>query len=261
MSCVLCDGSRREVFRAEVLGHHDAAFLYCDTCGLLQADQPIWLEEAYRSPLTAADTGAVERNLQLRDAACVVWSWLFKSSGRFVDLAGGSGLFTRLMRDMGFDYWWSDKYTENVFARGFEAASGDAFDGASAIEVFEHLPDPGEFIEKMQTEIRPSALLFTTLLFEGEPPGPDWWYYSLATGQHISFYQRRTLQRLAEASAMHLTSAGGLHLFTKRQFPEKVLRLAESRLAPVAARVARRRRRSLVEADHQRALRTSREAQ
>ena len=255
MSCVLCGGTRREVFRAAVLGRHDAGFLFCDACGLLQADQPTWLPEAYMSPLTAADTGAVARNLQLRDAASIVWSWLFKSSGRFVDLAGGSGLFTRLMRDIGFDYWWSDRYAENLFARGYASDPGTVFDGATAIEVFEHLPDPGNFVHALRADFRPSALLFTTQLFEGEPPGPDWWYYSLATGQHISFYQRRTLQRLADEAGMQLASAGGLHLFSERPFPNMVLRTAGSRLSPVAARLARRGRGSLIEADHRRALR------
>ena len=254
MACVLCGGSRREVFRAQVLGD-EARFVYCDSCGLLQADEPTWLDKAYLSPLTAADTGAVQRNLQLRDAACTVWSWLFKASGRFVDVAGGSGLFARLMRDVGYDYWWSDKYAENVFARGYEAAPGEGFDGATAIEVFEHLPDPAGFVHETLAEFRPSALLFTTQLFEGEPPGPEWWYYSLATGQHVSFYQRRTLVRLADAGGMQLTSAGGLHLFSRQGFPEHVLRLAGSRLSPVAARLARRGRRSLIEPDHQRALR------
>lgn len=254
MSCVVCGGLRREVFRAKVLDRYDAAFLSCDTCGLLQAAQPSWLDEAYLSPLASTDTGAVDRNLKIRNASSVVWERLFRSSGRFVDLAGGSGLFTRLMRDIGFDYWWSDRYMANIFASGFEARPGEVFDGATAIEVFEHLPNPREFLETTFAEFRPNALLFTTQLFEGAPPSKDWWYYSFATGQHISFYQRRTLEYLAQVVGMRLTSVAGLHLLTNRPFPERMLRLAGSRLCPVASRWACRRRKSLIEADHQRAL-------
>lgn len=254
MSCVLCNGSRREVFRAKVLDHQDAAFVYCETCGLLQAAEPTWLEAAYSSPLATADTGAVERNLQIRSTATVIWDSLFKLSGRFVDLAGGSGLLTRLMRDIGFDYWWSDRYMDNIFARGFEASPGERFDGASAIEVFEHLPNPQEFLEASLSAFEPTALLFTTQLFEGEPPHPDWWYYSFATGQHISFYQRRTLERLADIVGMELRSVGGVHLLTTEPLSEPLLRLTGSRLLPLAAAWARRRRHSLIDADHQRAL-------
>ncbi len=38
----------------------------------------------------------------------------------FLDYAGGYGVFTRLMRDIGFDFYWHDPYTQNLFANGFE---------------------------------------------------------------------------------------------------------------------------------------------
>jgi hypothetical protein len=40
-----------------------------------------------------------------------------KKNGTFVDIGGGYGLLTRLMRDRGFDFYWKDPHCENIFAK------------------------------------------------------------------------------------------------------------------------------------------------
>jgi hypothetical protein len=45
---------------------------------------------------------------------------MFDANNRFIDYGGGYGLFVRLMRDAGFDYYWFDKFCDNVLSKGFE---------------------------------------------------------------------------------------------------------------------------------------------
>jgi 2-polyprenyl-3-methyl-5-hydroxy-6-metoxy-1,4-benzoquinol methylase len=51
------------------------------------------------------------------------------------------------MRDRDFDFYWSDKYSENLLARGFAANHGP-YGVAVAFEVLEHLPNPIEFLRE-----------------------------------------------------------------------------------------------------------------
>jgi hypothetical protein len=62
-------------------------------------------------------------------------------------------------------------------------------------------------------------IIFSTRLFKGEPPKPsDWWYYSLDSGQHISFYSTKTLKHLADKLSLHLNSDGkAFHMLSKEK--------------------------------------------
>ena len=60
------------------------------------------------------------RNLWHRNVTTTLIYFLFNTKGQFLDYGVGYGVFVRLMRDIGFDYFWQDKYTENLFAQGFE---------------------------------------------------------------------------------------------------------------------------------------------
>jgi len=106
------------------------------------------------------------------------------------------------MRDRGFDFRWYDPYSKNIFARGFEwnESQGNISSRAvTAFEVLEHVSSPVTFISNAMARAQSSAIIFSTLLYEGEPPLPEkWWYYSLASGQHISFFRRQTLHVLAQ---------------------------------------------------------------
>ncbi|MCK7523618.1 MAG: hypothetical protein MZV64_41270 [Ignavibacteriales bacterium] len=56
------------------------------------------------------------------------------------------------MRDVGYDFYWHDPYTQNLFANGFEDRFEIQFQDLNcltAFEVFEHLVNPKEELEKM----------------------------------------------------------------------------------------------------------------
>ena len=52
-------------------------------------------DDAYESPVASADTGLVLRNVYLARVTSVVLFFLFDRRGRFLDAAGGYGIFTR----------------------------------------------------------------------------------------------------------------------------------------------------------------------
>jgi hypothetical protein len=205
-------------FNAEVLRKYDCRFYFCNNCGALQSEDPYWLDEAYASPVAAADTGIMVRNLYFARVISVLLLFLFDRRGRFLDAAGGYGIFTRLMRDVGFDYYWTDKYSPNLTARGFEAdtSSGVPYTAVTALEVMEHLPDPVAFVAELLESTGTDTIIFTTELFAGEPPAPSSWpYYSFATGQHITFYQKSTLELIGKHFGMRVLNAGMLHIWTR----------------------------------------------
>jgi hypothetical protein len=90
------------------------------------------------------------------------------------------------------------------------------------------------------------------MLYEGEPPKPEhWWYYSLGTGQHIGFYQRRTLEVLGSKLGLNVASANGIHIFSKALIDERILGLCTNRwVARLAPWWTRRRLGSKTMADH-----------
>lgn len=243
-------------FTAEVLHKHLARYEVCDGCGFLRAHEPHWLGEAYSSAIAAADTGLVERNFSLaaKLAGALYWSMGERGTGRYLDAAGGYGMLTRLMRDMGFNFYWSDKYCENLLALRFEYKPEiGACRAVTAIEVLEHVTDPVTFIEETMVSAGADTLLFTTELYEGAPPDPStWWYYSFATGQHISFFQRRTLAAIGYRLGLQLTSANGIHVLSKHLINERVLKWVTSRwVTRVAPWWVRRHLGSKTVGDHQ----------
>jgi hypothetical protein len=108
------------------------------------------------------------------------------------------------MRDIGVDFYWSDKYSQNLMARGFEAKSGK-YDIAVAFEVLEHLPNPLEFLRECRSEYQFHTCFFSAICFdERNLPGTEWWYWSFESGQHISFFSKRSLLWIAEQLEMRL---------------------------------------------------------
>lgn len=256
--CRICGSTAKIAFDHKVLGRHDCHYYFCAGCGGLQTEEPYWLDEAYDSPVASADTGILVRNLDLARVTSLVLYFLFDRRGRFLDAAGGYGIFTRLMRDIGFDYYWADKYSPNLVARGFEMVE-DAelpYTAVTAFEVMEHLPDPVAFVDQILTNTGTDTIIFSTELFAGEPPAPDeWWYYCFATGQHVSFYQKRTLELIGQRFGMRLYSSGMYHIWTRAKLNPLALRfLMSPRVSGLLHWLPRRALASRAMADHERLM-------
>lgn len=221
-TCNICGHTMVYVSTARVLAQHDVRYYSCPNCFFLRTEKPYWLQEAYSRAIAATDTGIVLRNLKIARQLTCILPRLFAERARFVDVAGGTGLLTRLMRDNGFDFFWEDVYCQNVLAFGFDASTAGGYDAVTAFEVLEHLEEPLEFIRSCVERSASGTFIFTTELFLPPLPANNWWYFSWATGQHISFFSAQTLQRIAQLLQVRFLSHRGLHLFTRMPIAEEV---------------------------------------
>jgi hypothetical protein len=143
-----------------------------------------------------------------------------------LDFAGGCGVLVRLLRDNGVNAFWRDRHCPNILAKGFEFDSGDQIGLVTAFEVFEHLSNPREEISEIFS-LSPNLLASTELMPSTVPQPEDWWYYGLDHGQHIGFFQRKSLEMLAKRHNKHLISFGSsYHLFTDSHVNQYKLRIA-----------------------------------
>ena len=236
-----------------VLEKYLCAYFYCEMCGFLQTEEPYWLEEAYKSAIVSADTGLVQRNISLSRLLSTLLFFEFDPRGKYLDIAGGYGMLTRLMRDIGFDYYWTDIYCQNLLARGFEAiGTNSQFMAITAFEVLEHTPNPLEFISNALKHAETRTIIFSTELFEGRPPEPDaWWYYGFKIGQHVSFYQRSTLQVMGKRLGLNCYSNGSLHMLTNKKINTSIYQLlTHPRLGRILSLIPQRSMKSRLMQDH-----------
>lgn len=217
--CRLCNEKTEMVFSSKIMNKYNIKYYRCKNCGLLQTEDPYWLEESYRNAINVSDTGILSRNIRLSKKTTLIISFFFNEKAKFLDYAGGYGIFTRLMRDIGFDYYWYDPYSQNLVAREFEFPVNSKIELLTCFECFEHLITPLEDVKKM-LGISKNILFSTSLLPVPLPKPEEWWYYGREHGQHISFYSKKTLEYIASIFNLNLYSYGDLHLLTqKRIFP------------------------------------------
>jgi hypothetical protein len=149
---------------------------------------------------------------------------LNKLNGKVVDCAGGYGILVRLLRDLGVDALWSDPYSPNLLARGFEHKNEKA-ELVTAFEAFEHFVHPSQELDRL-LEIAPNVLVSTQLIQKPTPPHDSWWYYGKEHGQHIGFFRVETLEELAKRRGKTLLSDGqSYHLFTDKNVNSHAWRL------------------------------------
>src|SRR5688572_15218026 len=120
MHCKICAGTSEPFAVATVLEKHQVQYFVCSHCGFVQTEEPYWLEEAYSEAITRADIGLVGRNVLGSEQVKLLILAFFNDRGKFLDYGGGYGMFVRLMRDAGLNFYLYDQYCENLFAKGFD---------------------------------------------------------------------------------------------------------------------------------------------
>jgi hypothetical protein len=233
-----------------VLNKYNVAYYECANCGYISTEEPFWLEEAYKNVINEEDTGLLQRNVCFSELAAIIIYSCFKRNGSFLDYAGGYGVFTRLMRDIGFDFYWCDPYAQNIFSKGFEfnEHKHSPIELLTSFESFEHFLDPIAEIEKMM-KISKNILFSTQFLPVPTPSLKEWWYYGPEHGQHISFFTPQACMSLAKRFNVHFYSFGTLHIFSERRIHATTVRFLLHRLKNIMMRHIRSNMRSKTEAD------------
>ena len=214
MKCNICESESNFIFNEKVLRKYRVDYFQCGSCGFVQTESPYWLEEAYKTVIAATDTGILKRNKEFANATTLLLRTFFDRKARFLDYSGGFGIFCRMMRDNGYDFYWSDPYAQNLLVRGFEHRPGTTYQLITTFESFEHFADPLQEINKM-FPFSENIFFSTRLLPDDKLPVKDWWYYAFPDGQHVSLYTRKALQELANRFGKRLyTNHRNLHLLT-----------------------------------------------
>jgi SAM-dependent methyltransferase len=146
-------------------------------------------------------------------------------SFRHLDYGGGNGLLSSQLSQLG----WQSRSYDPFVDRDTRIDQIGRFDLITAIEVFEHIPDPKKLMDDLSRLIKPDGIiLFSTLLSDGELAQYrrlTWWYASPRNG-HISLFSRQSLSILAENNGFRFGSfSAGTHCMWRNVPPwaEKIL--------------------------------------
>ncbi len=141
--CRVCGAVTYYLWCGQLLDLKSVSYFECSHCGYVQTEYPYWLVQAYSEPINKSDTGIIARNHANRNIVLATLLSLGHLDRKVINCAGGYGILVRLLRDLGIEALWSDRYCQNLVARGFVYTTGDGC-LATAFEASEHFVNPVE---------------------------------------------------------------------------------------------------------------------
>jgi hypothetical protein len=112
---------QKKIFNTDVLNKYKVDYFQCLNCNFIQTEKPYWLDEAYSDAITKLDIGIIYRNINFSNTITQFFkNNLFSSDGIYLDYGGGYGIFVRMMRDKGFNFYRQDVFCNNLFAKNLQ---------------------------------------------------------------------------------------------------------------------------------------------
>ena len=216
-------------FEKKILSKYQISYYLCGKCGALQTEAPYWLDEAYDPLNERFDTGQLVRSLNNAAFLNALLPRLDLPKGRIIDYGCGSGLLTRLLRDVGMDVWGFDTYSKPRLAIGFHTTTLEGAKVINLCEVAEHFDDPARYFDEIFSS-GIDILVMQTGIFESQDP--NWGYLSVEHGQHIFFYTSNTIEFLAKRHNMAATFINEFVVFFKVAYLEKLFLQNSSKMKP-----------------------------
>jgi hypothetical protein len=164
ITCRLCNAASSFRFKAVLMQRYEVDYFECTACHSLQTEEPYWLDQAYARPDRVLDVGRAQRSLLTAMLCALILNKLGATATEIgLDWGGAEGLFCRLMRDRGFNFFTYDKYIEPVYSEPYRIEDPTITSPATitAFEVLEHLPQPAHALDEIFA-LRPRLLLCTT---------------------------------------------------------------------------------------------------
>lgn len=193
---------------------YEVAYYECTGCRSLQTEQPYWLDQAYRTQDLTIDIGRAQRNVLNSMLCAYILEHLgVRNEEPCLDWGAAEGLYVRLMRDRGFNYFCYDKYRQPLYvSEHFSVGTPTAVAPVvlTAIDVFEHLAEPAQELAGIFA-LKPRIVLFTQECYNEQKD--DWWYLAPLCGQHVFFYSQAGLEWIANRFRYRYISLSSLHAF------------------------------------------------
>jgi hypothetical protein len=215
--CRLCDQDSSRVFSKRVLERYMVNYYRCGSCHSIQTERPYWLDEAYAIPGVHIDVGGASRTVKNWSGVSTLLGRLaFPREAFAVDFGAATGLFGRLMRDVGYNFHSYDKYARPAFTSYYNIETPDLGQPKliTAFEVFEHLPEPKTDLNQLFA-LQAPLIVFTTWFCDAQ--GEDWVYFIPECGQHVFFYSEAAMRTIASAHGYELRSSGFFHILSQPQ--------------------------------------------
>lgn len=188
-------------------------YCLCSTCGFLHAPAfQTWstadfLNKIYNDDYVQFDPDyVIERPRDYADLVDETFGSK-KNEIRHLDYGGGSGELSRLLKTRGWNSTTFDPFPQPESP----LATLGEFNLITAIEVFEHVPNPHMIMANLLQVMSDQCMVFfTTLLSDGAiEPGRqlDWWYAAPRNG-HISLFSKNSIAHLAGMHGLGYLSLG-----------------------------------------------------
>lgn len=196
-------------------------YFLCDRCGYCFAPElQSWAEERFLLEIYNDEYVLVDPELsELRPTRVAQWiEDIFgsaKSQIEHLDYGGGAGTLSKILNAKG----WNSNSFDPFFQESGQTESS-RYHLVTAIEVFEHVPDPQQLVEDLIDRLRPDGVLFFSTLLSDSEQGDgsllNWWYLAPRNG-HISLFSTNSLAILFGQHGFKLVSLGsGAHMAYRR---------------------------------------------
>ena len=214
--CRLCGAPSSFRFTLTVMNTYEVAYYECSGCRSLQTEQPYWLDQAYAAQDRTVDIGRAQRNVLYSVLCAYILEHLgVRNEDPCLDWGAAEGLYGRLMRDRGFNFFCYDKYCRPLYvSEHFTAGEPTAMAPVvvTAIDVFEHFAEPAQELTRLFS-LKPRIVLFTQEWYDEQKD--DWWYLAPFCGQHVFFYSQTGLEAIANRFGYRYAALSSLHAFVK----------------------------------------------
>jgi Methyltransferase domain len=216
-ACRLCSGSTVFLMTKLNLRRYKVSYFRCSSCGSIQTELPYWLDEAYAVPGVHMDVGSATRTVKNWMAASTLFDKIgLARDSLIVDFGAATGLFARLLRDVGYNARSYDKYSSAHLTNYFNAEHPEksAPKIVTAFEVLEHFVNPKQEISALLVN-KPDLLIFTTWFCDEQ--NEDWVYFVEDTGQHVFLYKQKALSNFVNQLGYDLVLTSFFHIFVRRE--------------------------------------------